>query len=848
MPTPEAFYCAITHCIMTDPVIDPEGHSYERSAIEDWLARSSTSPVTRSALKRDDLIPNRALRESIEEYRASDDGSAAITSGELGGGEVDTAASSPPLPPSAAQPTTISVSHVVAASPAASPGVAPAGMTELHAVVTVTPPAAPAGARPGADICCVVDVSGSMGAAATLKNESGESESHGLSLLDIVKHALATIIETLEPGDRLAIVAYSTKARVVVPLNALSGSTKTLATNAVKALSSGGQTNLWDGLTTGLDLLRAAGADVAPERNASLFLLTDGLPNISPPRGEVAMLQRYLGGSAGGATSLSHVGISTFGFGYNLDSPLLAALAAEGEGAYSFIPDSTLVGTVFVHALANALAASSVRPRLRITPGVGVEGVRFATGADVVLGGHRCAAGTDDAGVAPLSVCPGQINFGQTKDVVVRLLVPTRALAVLDAYDSAALLTVSLEHVCAPAAVLQLVDSTARSAAPRDAVEAEICRLVAVDALRTATNCGLVGDLAGANAACAAAVASIEATSVAAAAKLLPAAVVVAAGVEPHSLSPAHRVRSLLLDMRGQVAEALSRPDWFKKWGAHYLRSLMQAHLLQQCNNFRDPGVQHYGSAMFVATRDAGDDIFCSLPPPVATPRPSYGRYSGAPRGAAPTARRAVSMASYHSPVGPCFEGSGRVALADGGTKRVDAIAMGDVVASPAARDGRAAVACVVRTRSAGGAARLVELPRSGLLVTPWHPVVDDASGRWTFPATIAPAMVRPCDAVYSFVLAPAESAERDASSAAAAQLPRPPSMVINATTVITLGHGIVGDDVASHEYWGTPQVVTDLAAMAGWANGLVLLEPGCVARDAMTGEACGLAQGDAEV
>ena len=90
-----------------------------------------------------------------------------------------------------------------------------------------------------------------MGAAATLKNESGESESHGLSLLDIVKHALATIIETLEPGDRLAIVAYSTKARVVVPLNALSGSTKTLATNAVKALSSGGQTNLWDGLTTG---------------------------------------------------------------------------------------------------------------------------------------------------------------------------------------------------------------------------------------------------------------------------------------------------------------------------------------------------------------------------------------------------------------------------------------------------------------------------------------------------------------------------------------------------------------------------------------------------------------------
>ena len=448
-PAPEAFYCAITRCVMTDPVIDPEGHSYERSAIEDWLTRSRTSPVTRTALKPEDLIPNRALRESIEEYRASVDGSAALMSAPAATEALTE--SNPPLPPSAALPTTISVSHVVAATPIGSPGVVPDGMTEIHAVVTVTPPTAPTGARPGADICCVVDVSGSMGADATMKNESGASESHGLSLLDIVKHALATIIETLEPSDRLAIVAYSTKARTVVPLNLLSSANKSVAKNAVKALSSGGQTNLWDGLKTGLELLRAAGADVAPERNASLFLLTDGLPNISPPRGEVAMLQRYhLGSSDGGGTTLSHVGISTFGFGYNLDSPLLAALAAEGEGAYSFIPDSTLVGTVFVHALANALAVSSVRPRLRIAPGTGAEGIRFAPGADVVLGGHRCTEGTDDAGVAPLTVCPGQINFGQTKDVVVRLLVPERLLSGLVACDGAALLSVSLEHICAP--------------------------------------------------------------------------------------------------------------------------------------------------------------------------------------------------------------------------------------------------------------------------------------------------------------------------------------------------------------------------------------------------------------
>ena len=44
-----------------------------------------------------------------------------------------------------------------------------------------------------------------------------------------------------------------------------------------------------------------------------------------------------------------------------------------------------------------------------------------------------------------------------------------------------------------------------------------------------------------------------------------------------------------------QVAEALDRPEWFLKWGKHYLPSLANAHLLEQAHNFKDPGVQLYG-------------------------------------------------------------------------------------------------------------------------------------------------------------------------------------------------------------------------------------------------------------
>jgi hypothetical protein len=40
-----SFLCPITHELMTDPVIDPDGNSYERSAIENWLKEHSTSPI-----------------------------------------------------------------------------------------------------------------------------------------------------------------------------------------------------------------------------------------------------------------------------------------------------------------------------------------------------------------------------------------------------------------------------------------------------------------------------------------------------------------------------------------------------------------------------------------------------------------------------------------------------------------------------------------------------------------------------------------------------------------------------------------------------------------------------------
>ena len=54
-------------------------------------------------------------------------------------------------------------------------------------VITVTP--SESLRRRGVDLCCCVDVSGSMADMVSVQNAQGETESHGLNILDIVKHS-----------------------------------------------------------------------------------------------------------------------------------------------------------------------------------------------------------------------------------------------------------------------------------------------------------------------------------------------------------------------------------------------------------------------------------------------------------------------------------------------------------------------------------------------------------------------------------------------------------------------------------------------------------------------------------
>jgi hypothetical protein len=67
---PEEFLCPITHEIMKDPVVTSDGNTYERQAIEQWLKRNNTSPLTNAPLANKKVIPNQHLKNTISKFTA----------------------------------------------------------------------------------------------------------------------------------------------------------------------------------------------------------------------------------------------------------------------------------------------------------------------------------------------------------------------------------------------------------------------------------------------------------------------------------------------------------------------------------------------------------------------------------------------------------------------------------------------------------------------------------------------------------------------------------------------------------------------------------------------------------
>ena len=65
-----SFLDPVTYEIMRDPVFTADGQTFERRTIEQWLRDHDTSPLHGGRLEHTRLVPNIALRQSIDEWWA----------------------------------------------------------------------------------------------------------------------------------------------------------------------------------------------------------------------------------------------------------------------------------------------------------------------------------------------------------------------------------------------------------------------------------------------------------------------------------------------------------------------------------------------------------------------------------------------------------------------------------------------------------------------------------------------------------------------------------------------------------------------------------------------------------
>ena len=608
-------------------------------------------------------------------------------------------------------------------------------------------------------VVCVIDVSGSMGTQALINTGKSTNESYGLTSLDLVKHSLKTIIKSLTKDDKLSLVSFSTKARVVLELTDMDDKGRDIAIEALNELRLETSTNLWDGLQRGMEVLKKRKSDDI-QHNTAILLLTDGVPNIIPPRGHMPMLQKYqkeVGGELPGI-------INTFGFGYSLDSALLNDIAVFGRGAYSFIPDGSMVGTIFVNSMSNLLSNVAVNVELELD----LNNIKLNK-SDLL---KRFQA---EASTKSLKLKLGSVGFGQNKSLILPIsFLDTKILQGKLTYKSPFQETAIIPFECK-------IDNQNDEQAliSRFRIETANSLLDAVEYLQKNPKKDSFK-------------AQVESVQD------------IVKTIESSPVKDDKYLNDLMIDLKEQVSIAFSKKEFYQKWGQHYLPSLARAHLLQQCNNFKDPGVQHFGGEIFKANRDKLDEMFLTLSPPVPSGRSQGGGGAGL---------SLVNMQVFHNSSNVCFDGSCSALMIDGSYKLVRDIKQGDKIYS--SKGNPAIIKCVIKTKIQSKKTELVCL-EGGLRITPWHPV--KINNIFVFPISMGYANIMDCEAVYNFVLEDQHI------------------MNINGIECVTLGHGLEDNDVVKHEYFGTDRVIKDLEKFSGWKNGLVELRSEWVLRDKKIG------------
>jgi hypothetical protein len=733
---PPDFYCPITGDIMIDPVSDNGGHTYERDSILKWLQTKKESPITREYLDESHLTDNIAMKRSIDSIRGK------LHDNQL---KIDSRVADIQLKPYIDKLDEISLKQYY---------------NDGKLMISITAP--DVDVRPPIDIVLCIDVSYSMYDEATLKGTHNERLSHGISVLSLTVSAAKTILHSLNDDDNISIVTYSSEARTIVKSQPCTAENKALISCELDSLKPVSNTNMWSGMIQSLDILR----ETSPKnKNKGILLLTDGVPNVEPPRGHEVMLQRYFD------LHDFRCMISCYGFGYNLNSELLLNISnISGGDGYSFIPDASILGSVFINGISNLLQTATTNCSLKINLS---SGVLFPDG-DMSKEIHI-----------------DSLKYGKTKNFVVDVDV-----SVIDDeihLTSFANVTLSLGNKD-----IHFYQNSCNS----KLVNQQLFRLEAIETINQCIILKKYNDESFKN-------------------------VVNTFNRKLHDyncLAKDQYIQNIMDDFSGQVKEALNmtndglKADWFSRWGIHYLRSLQEAYKNEMCNNFKDKGILNFKSRMFDSLCDSISTIFEALPPPkpdIVNPvrRAIYRGGMVDCDSVSPEPQTQLrSMSVYNNAGGGCCIGTSGVLMADKSIKEIRDIKKGDLVITcdPYNINEQviSEVECLVFTKSHNYKELLSTISNkaTSLSITPYHPVLNYGLDKWIYPCTLSPPLTRACEGVYTLVVKN--------------RFP----VIVQGFVYATLGHNIEGD-VIGHPYFGTEKVINDLKKFISYSSGLVELK-----------------------
>jgi len=183
--------------------------------------------------------------------------------------------------------------------------------------------------RKQAILTFVIDISGSM----DMENRLG-----------LVKKSLESLLDELDPNDKVGIVVFGSQARVLLDHKTVSSKDEII--KAINSLQTEGATNAEGGLKLGYQLANKAMVGGAINR---VILCSDGVANVGQTDQD-SILNTIKQASEGG------INLSTIGFGMgNYNDVLMEQLADKGDGNYYYVDTLSEAQRVFKENLTGVL-------------------------------------------------------------------------------------------------------------------------------------------------------------------------------------------------------------------------------------------------------------------------------------------------------------------------------------------------------------------------------------------------------------------------------------------------------------------------------------------------------------